>query len=490
MDEKEIQEKTFKGLRWSIILSSMSFPAGYLTMIILGRLSPEALGTYGLIGLLTNIILGLVYFGGNAVIIKFVPMLPKNKFFSFLVTYTGLVSLIAGIFCLVAWFSPEYIGFFQKKITFDLYYKYLVLFTFILILQSILLATLRAFLNIKASIILSKIITFGTFGINLFLFFYYRTFFLNNFSWLLWFVYLGLLSASGILGLYFLLNQMEKFNFRNISLFLPDGFWKFAVPFQLASAITIFQTNFDQMFVILLFGLKDYGKYLAVLNTVIVIQLISNIFLEVMFPSFSNMVALNNTALLRKTYYATAKYFSLFFGILSLFFIFRGDLLLSLFGKGYLHMGNIMVIIAASVGLTSLSGINSMVFSATGLTKYTLVLSVIELLILFLFGLILYKKFGMVGIAMAKGISLVCRSGISIYITSKYLNLGLNIPKAYWVKVLLVIGGATLTLIYPPEGQLISSLLMFIFMAGLLFFGGIEEEDLRLAKRIVYGKPT
>jgi len=299
---------------------------------------------------------------------------------------------------------------------------------------------------------------------------------------------LGLLSASGILSLYFLLNQMGRLNIRNINLFLPGDFWKFAVPLQFASAITFFRTNFDQMFVISLFGLKDYGQYLAVLNTVMVIQLISNVFLEVILPSFSNMVALNNTYLLRKTYYNTAKYFSFIYGILSLFFIFRGDLLLSLFGKEYLHMGNIMVIIAASMGLNSLTGINSMVFSATGFTKYILVLSIAEFLILFLFGLILSKIFGMVGIAMAKAISLICVSTLSIYFTRRYLRLDINIPKTFWVEILLVMGAASLTLIYPLEGQLVSSMLMFLFIIVLLITGGIEESDLQLIKRIVYGK--
>lgn len=468
----------------------MSFPAGYLTMLILGRLSPEALGTYGLIALFTNIILGLVYFGGNAVIIKFVPTLKKDRVFSFLLTYTGLVSLIVGVFCLVIWFGPEYIGFLQKKVSLNLHYEYLVLLAFVLIFQSILLAALRAFLNIKVSIILTKVITFGTFGITLILFFFYRNFLLDNFTWLLWFIYLGLLSASGALGLYFLLIQMGRSNFRGIGFFLPAGFWKFAIPLQFASVTGFFQTNFDQMFVISLFGLKDYGQYLAVLNTVIVIQLISNIILEVMLPSFSNMVALNNTTMLRKTYFATAKYFSFFFGVLSLFFIFRGDLLLSLFGKDYLHMENIMVILAASMGLTSLTGMNSTIFSATGLTKYTLVLSIIEFLILFLLSLILSKEFGIIGIAMAKAISLACRSILSTYIAMKYLNLDLGIPKAFWVEVLVVIGAASMKFIYPHQGQMVATGLMLLLIAGLFTFGGIEEQDLRLVKRIVYGKPT
>jgi len=69
------RKQIISGMRWSVWLSVLAAPFSYGTTILLGRAGPEVLGAYGLLLIYIGVASSLLYLGGDAVTIKFVPQL-------------------------------------------------------------------------------------------------------------------------------------------------------------------------------------------------------------------------------------------------------------------------------------------------------------------------------------------------------------------------------------------------------------------------------
>ena len=84
METEQILKSSVVGARWTLGLSLAVIPLSYGTNIILGRTSPEALGTYGFLTVLISVVATFFMFGGSQVIVKFLPQLESEKRSAFL----------------------------------------------------------------------------------------------------------------------------------------------------------------------------------------------------------------------------------------------------------------------------------------------------------------------------------------------------------------------------------------------------------------------
>jgi hypothetical protein len=75
------------GMRWTLWLSILSAPCGYVTTVLLARVDPAVIATYGLMSLYVGLTSMFLFFGGNGVAIKFLPEVPAQKRLSFLISY-------------------------------------------------------------------------------------------------------------------------------------------------------------------------------------------------------------------------------------------------------------------------------------------------------------------------------------------------------------------------------------------------------------------
>src|SRR5258708_7775588 len=101
----EVRGRIVSGMRWTFWLSALAVPFSYGTSILLARTGPEVIGTYGLLMVYIGIVASLFYFGGDAVVIKFVPALEREKRFPFLFTYSLIVLgfVVVAIAIAAAW---------------------------------------------------------------------------------------------------------------------------------------------------------------------------------------------------------------------------------------------------------------------------------------------------------------------------------------------------------------------------------------------------
>lgn len=86
-----VRSRTLVGIRWVLALNLLAVPISFVTNMILGRVSPLALGSYSAIQILVGTFLTFVVLGGPQVFTRFVPALDRDRRFSFLVSYTGVI---------------------------------------------------------------------------------------------------------------------------------------------------------------------------------------------------------------------------------------------------------------------------------------------------------------------------------------------------------------------------------------------------------------
>ncbi len=99
----DIARRTITGLRWVMALNVATIPLSFLTNVLLGRVSAEALGYYGAIQLFATSFMTFVFLGGPAVFARFVPRIDGRKRLDFLLSYTGLVMAVFAVGVLAGW---------------------------------------------------------------------------------------------------------------------------------------------------------------------------------------------------------------------------------------------------------------------------------------------------------------------------------------------------------------------------------------------------
>lgn len=75
----ELRTRIFVGMRWTVWLSILALPFSFGTNVILARIGPEAIGTFGLLAVYISIVAAFLYLGSDSVIIKFIPELAAER---------------------------------------------------------------------------------------------------------------------------------------------------------------------------------------------------------------------------------------------------------------------------------------------------------------------------------------------------------------------------------------------------------------------------
>lgn len=104
-----VRRRALSGVRWSIALNLVTVPLSFLTNMLLGRTSADALGYYGAIQIFTGAIQALLVPGGRDAFARFVPGLPRNQRFAFLCSYLTAV-LPWLLLCIAAVFAVPAVG--------------------------------------------------------------------------------------------------------------------------------------------------------------------------------------------------------------------------------------------------------------------------------------------------------------------------------------------------------------------------------------------
>ena len=195
---ERLEERAFSGMRWTLWLTLLSVPFSLAVRVILARAGRSVLGAYGLLGVYTSLVNVFLYLGGDAVVMRFLPALAPGQRRGFLLRYCGIIAAGWLPWLGLAWgFSGQLHWLFGPGLALRLEWI-LVLLAPICIFYSLVMAVLKASMEIRAAQIIKRWVPLGSSLIFAALAWGARTSLREHAVLYLWTVYLAM--AAGALG--------------------------------------------------------------------------------------------------------------------------------------------------------------------------------------------------------------------------------------------------------------------------------------------------
>ncbi len=403
----ETQLRIRSGMRWTVWLAALAVPFSYGSKILLARVSPEAIATYGLLLVYIGVVSCVLYFGGDAVAIKFLPELGPEKRLSFLLSYFLVICATMLVWLGLAALFPESLHYlFGPDVGSGFLLSVLILAP-IPILFSLIQAVLKANLDFRHAQFLARLITIGSFLVYIFLFLFRRPWLARYAVEIVWFVYLTLTTLGIAAGLRwlrrspFLRQPGERLRVR---FFLPRGFWTFALGTQSISLISLLQ-RVDFVLVLNFGGMKILGEYVAITALALTIPVVNGYFLQTLLPSLTNLFAADNRQGAGEAFRAHMRLLLLVVAAGTCGLIFLAAPLVAIFGPLYKGLALPVLLLTALVGLASPGSSGGTLLSAVGKPHEGAWVSLFQISLNAGLFLLLWPHFRLLGAVLGLGLS-------------------------------------------------------------------------------------
>ena len=292
-----LQSRIVSGMRWTLWLSVLAAPFSYGPTILLARVGPEVIGTYGLLLLYVSIVSGLFYLGGDAVVIKFIPELDPSRRLAFLLSYFLVIIAALAPWLALATVWPGVLHWVFGAPSGRSVQLWALYLSPIYLLFSLVVADLKAVLNMRMANTLIRLLTLGTFATYAILYLGFRDLLRAHYTVLVWGIYLVLTALLFGVGLGRLLRRPGvRSGVRSLRFFLPAGFWKYTLTLQENSILNLVSGRIDYVLILNSGGLAILGEYVALTQFAQTIQAASTYFLDTLLPALTNLRASGNQA--------------------------------------------------------------------------------------------------------------------------------------------------------------------------------------------------
>jgi len=408
VETEQILINSALGAKWTLGLSLTVIPLSYVTNIIFGRISPEALGTYGFLTVLISVVAAFLMFGGSQVIVRFLPQLASEKRGAFLFSYTVLTFGVAAILLSLVLLSPAILSYLTRSEIDVRFLPYLWVLAPIVLIQQISLAILQAQMEIKWMSIIRKLTPILNFLCFLTLVLFFRDYFARH----MFLFVITVIIGSNVISLLVAGYQVWTKAIRQIKLrlqvFFPQGFWYFATTVHLSTVVIFILDNFDQAFITSRFNLSELGLYRASLVTAQFVRWMPLLLTQIMLPLFSSLLANREEQYIQVAYARFTRYGVLCTSAVALILILFSQQILGFFGEAYTANSSILVILSTVYILSAISTVNSSVIVATGRVGWGIASGLIGSASQIFLSLMLVDRLGLDGIAIAKVSNLLC----------------------------------------------------------------------------------
>ncbi len=105
----EHRGRLLSGMRWTVWLAALAMPFSALTTLVLGRVSPAVLGTYGTLAVYVSFVGSFLFFGGEGVLIHYIPDCRPPERLRFVFTYLAITVASCLLWLTAANFYPALI---------------------------------------------------------------------------------------------------------------------------------------------------------------------------------------------------------------------------------------------------------------------------------------------------------------------------------------------------------------------------------------------
>jgi O-antigen/teichoic acid export membrane protein len=468
------------GMRWTLWLSILSAPCGYITTILLARVDPAVVGTYGLLSLYISLTSIFLFFGGNGVAIKFLPELPAGKRLSFLISYF-LVTLAATLpYQIVASIWPKGLQYVLGSEAGNWFGVLLVWLAPFYILSSLVLAALKGLLQIKISQVYNRIITLASFALYATMYLVARRFLASHYVAIIWSTYLVLAVLVTLLAIRRLLRHLRSGHLREpIRFFLPPGFWSFTSGLQLASILTFLSTKLDYVFILNTGGLVEFGRYVTLITLVSVIPTFATFVLDSFLPSLTNTLALRDYESSRRLTEIYLRFMLPCGMFAATFAILFAHPLFAVLGPRYRDLVNLGLLAFPIAALQVLNWFVWTMFTAIGRPYGSVIVLAARMVVYCVAFWLLWAPYHLWGAIVAWGIAEVAYQGLGLFVLLRRMPFRFSFAPTYLAFLLIVGLAAVFCKYFGNQGPLLSGTIWLALVAGFFLAARYSWSEVR-----------
>ena len=291
----ELRAPVLRGLRCTVWLALAGVPFSFATRVLLARVGHPTLAAYGLLLLYINFVVAFLFLGGNAVAIRFLPLVAVERRRDFLRSYSMVVSAGWLLWLALAAAFPALPGWLLGPLAAGRLGVAILALAPLPIAFTLLLAALKGVLRLATAQALYRALTLCTFLFCLVLYWAWRPLLATQAPWLLCGGYLAL-SGAGALLAWGALRRACPAPARP-RWFLPPGFWPYLWGLQAASMLGFFANQLDVLLVLHVGGLRRLGSYVALLGLVLAISAALKLLLEAWMSALAHALARSDAGL-------------------------------------------------------------------------------------------------------------------------------------------------------------------------------------------------
>jgi len=469
--------RIISGMRWTVWLAAIAVPFSYGSTILLARTGPKVVGTYGLLGVYIALILCLLYLGGDAVAIKFIPELPAEQRLSFLASFFAVICLSVIPWIAVAAIWPRSLQYVLGREASPSFELVLLFLAPIIILSSLVSAALKAVLEIRWAQLIFRLATMTSFLVYAVLFLFARPVLARHFPVIIWGTYLALCFSGAIAGLWHLWRVSGwARNWRSVRFFLPRGFWPYTLALQQGSALSFFSGRLDVILILNFAGLELLGKYVAVITLAEAIRLISTYFAGTLLPSLTNTLAEGNTAGASSAFHMHMRIIFLVSAASTCGLVLLAHPITALLGPKYTGLAPLIILVALLIGICTPGGMGGTLLSSIGKQQRMVYVTLSQIAFYLLLFALLWPRYRLTGAVLAYGISWVAGNMAAIIVARLSSPFAFSLTRDYAV-LAVVAGAAALVAHFETLGIAAGLGLWLVALVLFLAMGGYSLEE-------------
>jgi len=460
------RHRILSGMRWTVWLSAFAAPFGLAISFLLARVGPETLGVYGLLGVYSALTSAFMYFGGDSVIMRFIPDCRDDDRASFLVSYLLVILAIISGWLVFAWFCPVAIRLALGKTGGDRFHFLILCLAVAPIVFAMVIASLKGMLEIRISQVLAKSLTIISLAVYAALFVFDRALLSAHPLAVIWSVYLGITAILAVVGG---VRLIRLFQSPRLRWYLPDGFWRYAIHTQQVSFTSFFAGKLDYVLIVGFGGLALLGRYAAVMAVATIVWMVSWYFMDTLLPSLTNTIAARN-------FTGAAQVFTLHMRILFLVVTAASCAVMvlavpatTMLGPKYASLGGPIIFMALCFGLASSVAVGGTVLSSIGRQQLALWTNVLNGCLFVGLFLAMWPRWNLVGAVVAYGTAVVISYVILMAIALKTARFLPSIA-ALWLKSAAVQALVAFVAWWWMPLQLVSTVLVWLSAVGLFLW--------------------
>jgi O-antigen/teichoic acid export membrane protein len=468
------------GMRWTFWLSILSAPCGYITTVLLARVDPAAVGTYGLLSLYIGLTSIFLFFGGNGVAIKFLPELRAEERLPFLISYFLVILAATLPYQIVASVWPRGLHYVLGDEAGSWFGVLLVWLAPLYILSSLVLAALKGLLEIKWSQLYNRIITLASFALYTVLYFVARSFLASHYVAIIWLNYLLLATLVTVFAMRRLLRHLRKNHLpKPVRFLLPPGFWSYTSGLQAVSILTFLSSRLDYLFILNAGGLVEFGRYVTLITLASVIPTFATFVLDSLLPSLTNTLALRDYDSSRQLTEIYMR-FMLPCGMLAATFaLLFARPLFAVLGPRYLDLVSLGLLAFPIASLQVLNWFVGVMFTAIGQPYGNVIAQTSRMVVFCVVFWFLWSPYHLWGAIVAWGIAELANQVIGLFLLLRRMPFRFSFVPTYLAFLLIVGFSAVFARYSQNKGLLISGVTWLALVAGFLLAGRYSLSEIR-----------